>query len=103
MNRIENGVSLAKEPACARVPPRAWAAPVARVCAHYMSMGRATWVVSVCCACAHAMRGSGPRLSLTGHAMDFGFSFSSELVKVYSIHFLADLWKMIVNVVDVQK
>ena len=49
------------------------------------------------------VRGSGPRRSLMGHAVEFGFSFSSELVKVYSIHFLADLWKMIVNVVDVQK
>ena len=39
---------------------------------------------------------SGPRF-------EFGFSFSSELVKVYSIQFLADHWKIIVNCVDVQK
>jgi len=41
------------------------------------------------------------RAASSGPRFEFGFSFSSELVKVYSIHFLADLWKMIVNVVDV--
>ena len=43
------------------------------------------------------------RATSSGPRFEFGFLFSSELVKVYSIRVLADLWKMIVNVVDVQK
>ena len=48
-------------------------------------------------------RVSGPSHACLGHAIEIGFSFSSELVNVYSIQFLADLWKMTVNVVDVLK
>ena len=43
------------------------------------------------------------RATCSGPRFEFGFSFFSELVKVYSIQFLADLWKMIVNIEDVQK
>ena len=43
------------------------------------------------------------RAASSGPRFEFGFSISSELVKVYLIQFLVDLWKMIVNIVDVQK
>ena len=52
---------------------------------------------------AHTRRMDVCRAASSGLRFEFGFSFSSELVKVYSIRVLADLWKMIVNVVDVQK
>jgi len=51
---------------------------------------------------ARARRTDMGRATSSGPRFEFGFSFSSELINVYSIQFLADLWKIIVNVVDVK-